>query len=234
MNLWVIIIALNAILSAILMSRVQKKKKRMLLLSIAFLLLIYKITEYTIYGLNLEIGKIPIEFSTLSYFLFGITILFHIKTFYPVAAFASFISGIGYLIAFIFIGEQYVLVNGLYTTIVSFTSHFILFFGSILLKSFFEIKKEHIKYILIYTVIYLIYVIIVNSFVNLDNSFLFIQILLKADILAYLMPSQATDGFAYFIYYFSIFMIYRLTLSIFYKIFKHHKRNQEAFDEYSI
>jgi hypothetical protein len=227
-------IALIAIISAIFMSKVHKKKKRMILLSIAILLLIYKITEYTIYGLNLEIGKVPIEFSTLSYFLFGMTILFHIKLLYPIAAFTSFISGIGYLIAFIFIGEQYVLVNGLYTTIVSFTSHFILFFGSILLKSFFEVKKEHIKYILVYTVIYLIYVIIVNSFINLDDSFLFIQILLKADILAYFIPSQAVDGFVYFIYYFSIFMIYRLTLSIFYKIFKHNRYNQEAFDEYSI
>lgn len=234
MNIWVMMIALTAIILAIFMSKIQKKKKRMVLLSIACLLLIYKITEYTIYGLNLEIGRIPIEFSTLSYFLFGITIVFHIKILYPIAAFTSFISGIGYLLAFIFIGEQYVLVNGLYTTIVSFTSHFILFFGSILLKSFFEIKKEHIKHILVYTVIYLIYVIIVNSFVNLDNSFLFIQLLLKADFLAYLVPNQAIDGFIYFIYYFTIFMVYRLALSIFYKIFKQNKYNQEVFDEYTV
>lgn len=32
-------------------------------------LLLYKSIEYTIYGLHLEVSKIPIEYSTITYFL---------------------------------------------------------------------------------------------------------------------------------------------------------------------
>lgn len=219
-NLIVVILLLTI---AFFISRTCLKFKKMLLPSIAMILLVYKIAEYSYYIINLEVDKIPIEFSTLAYFLFGIVILFKIKELYPVAAFASFISGIGYLLVFIFMGDQYIHIHGFYSTLIALSSHFILLLGSVLLKNIAIATYKDIKYIIIYTVLYLIYVGIMNMIIDYSQSYLFINLLLKADILRNMLSTQDIAAFAYWLYYIIIVSIYLLVIFIFFKIYEDRK-----------
>ncbi|BCR36660.1 hypothetical protein MPAN_015530 [Mariniplasma anaerobium] len=184
------------------------------------ILLVYKIAEYSYYIINLEVDKIPIEFSTLAYFLFGVVVLFKIKELYPVAAFASFISGIGYLLVFIFMGDQYVVIHGFYSTLIALSSHFILLLGSVLLKNIAIAKTKDIKYIIIYTVFYLIYVGIMNIIIDYSQSYLFINLLLKAEILENMLSTTDIANYIYWLYYIIIVGIYLLVIFIFFKIYE--------------
>lgn len=219
-NLIVVILLLTI---AFFISRTSLKFKKMLLPSIAMILLVYKMAEYSYYIINLEVDKIPIEFSTLAYFLFGIVILFKIKELYPVAAFASFISGIGYLLVFIFMGDQYIHIHGFYSTLIALSSHFILLLGSVLLKNIAIATYKDIKYIIIYTVLYLIYVGIMNMIIDYSQSYLFINLLLKADLLRNMLSTQDIAAFAYWLYYIIIVSIYLLVIFIFFKIYEDRK-----------
>jgi hypothetical protein len=195
----------------------------MLLPSIAMILLVYKTAEYSYYLLNLEIDKFPIEFSTLAYFLFGIVILFKIKELYTVAAFASFISGIGYLLVFIFMGDQYIVIHGFYSTVIALSSHFILLLGSVLLKNIAIAKHKDIKYIIIYTVFYLIYVWVMNAFIDYSGSYLFINLLVKGDLLRNILATEDIAVFAYWLYYIILVSMYLSIIFIFFKIYEDRK-----------
>jgi hypothetical protein len=184
------------------------------------ILLVYKIAEYSFYIINLEVDKIPIEFSTLAYFLFGIVILFKIKELYPVAAFASFISGIGYLLVFIFMGDQYVVIHGFYSTLIALSSHFILLLGSVLLKNIAIVKYKDIKYIIIYTLFYLVYVWAMNSIIDYSGSYLFINLLLSAEILENMLATTDIASYIYLLYYIIIVGIYLVVILLFFIIYR--------------
>jgi hypothetical protein len=227
MNIYNLISVIVLLSIAFFISRTSIKFKRMLLPSIAIILLVYKIAEYSYYIINLEVDKLPIEFSTLAYFLFGIVILFKIKELYAVSAFASFISGIGYLLVFIFMGDQYVEIHGFYSTVIALSSHFILLLGSVLLKNIAIVKYKDIKYIIIYTLFYLVYVWIMNSLIDYSGSYLFINLLLKADLLRSMLSTSDITNFVYLLYYIIIVSIYLLVIFIFFKIYErdHSKKN---------
>lgn len=216
-NLLIVIVLLTI---AFFISRTSVKFKKMLLPSIAMILLVYKIAEYSYYIFNLELDKLPIEFSTLAYFLFGVVILFKIKELYPVAAFASFISGIGYLLVFIFMGDQYVVIHGFYSTVIALSSHFILLLGSVLLKNIAIVKYKDIKYILAYTILYLIYVWIMNSLIDYSGAYLFINLLLKADLLRNMLSTTDIANHIYLLYYIIIVNIYLLVIFLFFLIYR--------------
>ncbi|WP_176239306.1 hypothetical protein [Mariniplasma anaerobium] len=220
MNIYNLLTVIILLVIAFFISRTSTKFKRKLLPSIAMILLVYKIAEYSYYIINLEVDKIPIEFSTLAYFLFGVVVLFKIKELYPVAAFASFISGIGYLLVFIFMGDQYVVIHGFYSTLIALSSHFILLLGSVLLKNIAIAKTKDIKYIIIYTVFYLIYVGIMNIIIDYSQSYLFINLLLKAEILENMLSTTDIANYIYWLYYIIIVGIYLLVIFIFFKIYE--------------
>lgn len=220
MNIYNLITVITLLVIAFFISRTSIKFKRKLLPSIAMILLVYKIAEYSFYIINLEVDKIPIEFSTLAYFLFGIVILFKIKELYPVAAFASFISGIGYLLVFIFMGDQYVVIHGFYSTLIALSSHFILLLGSVLLKNIAIVKYKDIKYIIIYTIFYLIYVWAMNSIIDYSGSYLFINLLLSAELLENMLATTDIASYIYLLYYIIIVGIYLVVILLFFIIYR--------------
>ncbi len=220
MNIYTLILSVFVLVIGFLISRTSLKFKKMILLSIAVILLMYKSAEYSFYIINQELDKIPIEFSTLAYFLFGIVIIFKIKELYAVAAFASFISGIGYLLVFIFMGSRYVEIHGFYSTVIAFTSHSILFIASVLLKNIVVAKTKDIKYIVIYTAIYVAYVFIINALIDLSASYIFINLLLQGDLLRNLLGTTDISIFTYILYYIIIHSIYGVIIFIFFKIYK--------------
>lgn len=223
MNIYTLLLSISVLVLGYFVSRTSLKFKNKILPSIAFVLLVYKIAEYSFYIINKELDKIPIEYSTLAYFLFGIVILFKIKELYPVAAFASFISGIGYLLVFIFMGSRYVEIHGFYSTLIAFNSHSILFLASVLLKNNTVAKPKDIKYIIIYTAIYVVYVFIVNALIDLSASYIFINLLLQGDLLRNLLGTTDISVITYILYYIVIHSIYGVIIYIFFQIYKDKK-----------
>ncbi|MDR4968808.1 MAG: hypothetical protein RG740_04255, partial [Acholeplasmataceae bacterium] len=86
--------AIVLLLSVVLLFSSKHTQKTFLIVS-ALCILIYKLIEYTQYGLLLQPYKIPLEYSTMAYFIYSITIIFNFSKMKALAAFASFISGFG-------------------------------------------------------------------------------------------------------------------------------------------
>ena len=107
-----LIISLSIFIIGICLMLLPINFNRRILLLLAVLLFTYKLTEYTMYGLMLLPYKVPLEYSTMTYFIFSITIIFGIQKLKTFAAFSSLISGLGYLISFVLMKDQYLLNNG--------------------------------------------------------------------------------------------------------------------------
>jgi hypothetical protein len=198
----------------------KDKKRKIIMYALAIVLLLYKACEYTIYGLNLQVTKIPIEFSTMTYFIFSITVIFNLRKLVSIAAFCSFISGLGYLISFMLIGEQFILGNGLVLAGMAFINHSIVFLGSMLLIPEIKVDRHEVNKILKFTFFYVFYVILMNQMVQFTQSFIFIRILLGADVLSTLFPDRMFTSYEYLLYFLVLYIVYRMCISIFFIIAK--------------
>ena len=210
-----IISSMIIILLGLFMLRFKTPTSNKIITIFAIYLLIYKTVEYTLYGLNLQVSKIPIEYSTITYFLFSIQVIFGIKSLKPIASFMGFVSGLGYLIVFMFLATQYIEHQGQFTTMMAFVNHSIVFMGSLLLMKSEQFHKMDKRAILSFTMIYLIYVIIVNQFVIFTQSYIFILMLLQGDLLERLAPSGRLSAIDYLSYFLAIFLIYQLCIQVF-------------------
>jgi len=215
-----IAISLFIICIGICLTQLNEKPRKIILFLLATSLLTYKAVEYTIYGLNLQLNKIPLEFSTMTYFIFSISVIFNIKKLSSIAAFCAFVSGIGYLLSFMFVGNQYFMNNGFHLTIMALLNHSILFIGSMLLVKQIDLKSKEISNILKFTLIYVCYVIAVNHFIQFTQEYVFIRILLGADILNSLFPNHVFTSYEYLLYFLIVFVIYRVCISLFFFIVK--------------
>lgn len=213
-----LILSVVIIFIGLLLQRSTPKIQRVTLQMLAWILFLYKLTEYTIFALELLPYKVPLEFSTMSYFIFSMTIIFNWKKTKSLAAFMAFISGIGYLISFAIVGDHYVETNGLMLTTMAFINHAILFLGSMLMMIDLEWHENEKKRIMIFTLFYVIYVIIMNQIVTFTQSYIFIRILLGADLLKTFVPAAHVNGYLYLLYFLSIFLIYQLAIYLFMKI----------------
>jgi hypothetical protein len=195
-----------------------KRYRRIFLLTTSLSLFIYKSVEYTLYGLYLDVTKIPLEFSTLTYFIFSITVLFNVKKWIPLASFMGFISGIGYLISFIFLSDQYFEHNGTSITLMAWINHSIIFIGGMILMKDYTFKKIAKKDILIFTSFYIFYVILMERLITFTQSFIFIRMLLGGDILRELFPQMTPTSYDYLLYFFLLFIIYQIAIYLFISI----------------
>lgn len=209
-------LSLTVILIGIVLISLPKKVTHIILYFLAILLVTYKMIEYTRYGLMLQTHKIPIEFSAISYFIFPIAVIFNIKTLRSIALFMSFLSGIGYLITFPFLYEQFFTHNGYYLTWFAFINHSILFIGSLLLIKIHTFEKKDIKKVLLFTAFYTCYVIVMNYLVTFPQAFILIRLILGAEILNYMFPNSSPTSFDYFTYFAVVILIYQLLLQMFY------------------
>jgi len=231
-----IILSSSILVLSILLLWIPKRYQQLILKTTACALLMYKTIEYTLYGLFLDNTKIPLEYSTLSYFIFAIAVLFQIKKMMPIASFMGFISGIGYIISFIFLADRYFDQNGFDVTMMAFINHSILFVGSILVMKDFSFKNITKKQILSFTAVYVIYVIIINRYVTFPQPFIFIRMLLGGDLLIYLIGNNHISSYDYLLYFLLLFMLYQVVIMIFLKInhLLHSMKQGDKRHEYTI
>lgn len=110
-----IVMSTIMIITGIVFQSMGTHQRRRISILLSLFLFLYKLTEYTIFGLTMQLDKIPLEFSTITYFVYSISVLFNIKKMRAIAAFMGFISGIGYLITFMLMGDVFYEINGFYT-----------------------------------------------------------------------------------------------------------------------
>ena len=194
---------------------IKSKYKFGILYILSIILLVYKTIEYTIYGLNLESSKIPIEYSTISYFIFSLTTLFKIKKMYSIASFLAFISGIGYLVAFSVVGDIFMDQQCVMITVIALVNHTILFIGSLIIISHYKIERSESKNIFIFTALYLFYVITMNLFFDFTKENIFIQMLLGVDF------RYIDVGFlshVYLLYFLILVIIYNMVMKLYFYV----------------
>jgi len=148
---------------------------------LAIFLIVNKGTE-TLYRLiQGQWDSIPIEYSTITYFVLPLVILFNIEDWKRAFAFMGLLSSSTYLVSFFLTGQIIYENNGLYNTVQGFINH------SVLLGISFPIMREKPfkntnKLIWIGTLIMILYMVIVSSFIDYSNKYLFIAILLTDNV----------------------------------------------------
>jgi len=193
----------------------RSSKKKIIMQTICLTLLIYKTVEYTIYGLNLELSKIPIEYSTISYFVFSITVLFRLDKLKSIASFMAFISGLGYLLAFSLVGHIFIREQGLMITLIALMNHTILFLGSMIMISDQKLEIQESKRIFKFTTLYLIYVIVLNICFDFSKENIFIQMLLGMN---FQNIDQNLVSYVYLLYFLVLVLIYSGIIKLFFVI----------------
>ncbi|TNF08071.1 MAG: hypothetical protein EP317_03750 [Bacillota bacterium] len=210
----------------IILSKMPYRQRHHTTLALAWIIFSYKMIEYTIHALHFRLEKIPLEFSTITYFIFSITIIFNIKSLKTIATFMSFITGIGYLTSFIFLGQSFYAQNGVYITTAALINHSIVYLGSMMMiKNIIWNPKEE-KKILIFSIIYIIYVSVLDMFVTFSQQFIFIRMLLGADVLYRLVPQNNYTSYMYLLYYISIYLAFRLMIGFFHYLCEFIKKKE--------
>jgi hypothetical protein len=230
MSIWFALtwlVSINVLAFVLLKSRPMIIKS--IIITISLVLVIYKTTEYALQIASGNLSKIPVEFSAVTYILFGLTFLFSIKALKPFVTFAAFLSGFGYLIVFPFISDFLVTTNGFETTLVALVSHSLLYLGSLLVMKLELLPASTRKLIMIWTLLVVIYQIGIGFIIQFENEFLFIYIVLEGKAIIGLQ--EALPGIAviiYIIYFIGIWTIYFFLASLFYLI------SQKIYHRYSI
>ena len=109
----------------------------------ASVLLIWKIIEFTYYGLT-HTGTYPIEISHISYFVFSVIILSGIKKLYFIGGIFAFISGCGYTLAGLVSPKSIVTSLDFPIFVMGVISHMMLLLGGML--TLFKYSKYDLKY----------------------------------------------------------------------------------------
>ena len=140
LSVWIVAIAL--IVSALHM-RNNRKLSMQVIFTLSLFLLVFKSVEFASYR---GAGKAlyPVEFSHLSYFILGATMVSGIKKLRPFAGLCSFASGLGFLVATTASpASVYNSAYSIYFMIVSISQHLILLYAGLLLL--FAFDKYSIK-----------------------------------------------------------------------------------------
>lgn len=81
---------------AIFLLRKKPQLSYAIIYSVSAFILVYKVIEYICYQALGDHMKFPVEFSTISYLILGITVTFRLKKLEPLAAFVSILAGFVY------------------------------------------------------------------------------------------------------------------------------------------
>lgn len=211
---WIVIIHL-------LISMLFKLNSKQAFLWIKFIsiaLITQKAFEYGSSWVNGDFTKMPVEYSAITYILFSLTFLLNINFLKSFVTFAAFLSGIGYLITFPFLGSMFISGNGFSTTTFALVNHTLLYIGAILVMRHKLFKLENRKSILFMTILVITFSITMQYFINFEHRYLFIYMLLDGRILYNLFHNIDINGFIYLPYNLLIVSIYLGVISIFYKL----------------
>ena len=190
---------------------------------IAFFLILYKTSEYIYWQAVGQHLKVPVEFSAISYFLFGITIVFRIKKLDVLGAFCGFLAGMFYSVASWVSPDSFVnngLQESIFLFIMAIVNHHALYFGSILMIANvrrFEIKKTWwcnlvgIAVMIGYSWIMHLF----TPYTELYGKLIFIRIT-DGSILNYLFPSLVVTPLFTAIYFVVVSILFTFLLLFFY------------------
>lgn len=198
--------------------KLDQTKSMLIVKLISLTLLSYKSIEYGFHWIQGDFTKMPVEYSAITYILFSIVFLFNIKSLKPFATFAAFLSGIGYLVTFPFLGYAFIEGNGLTTTLLALFNHTMLYIGSIIVMKNLFYSIESRKSILICTLLFVAYSITMQYLINFEGKYLFIYMVLDGRILYNLFQNVDINGFIFLPYNLLIVSIYLGMISIFYKV----------------
>lgn len=205
-----IALSICAILMGVLLFFIKPYHSKRVILILSIFLFLYKTIEYTLYGLNLEPSKIPVEYSTITYFLLSITVIFRLDSLKPLASFMGIVSGLGYVIVFMVLGPTYLSHQGLYITSMAFINHSIVFWGGLVLLRTERFQKMDYKKIMMFTMIYLLYVTTLQELVEFKQPYIFILMLLDGNLIERMIPISDINGFDYLLYFLLLFMVYQI------------------------
>lgn len=112
----------------------HKNARRLVLLIICTLLIVYKTIEYAYYQVVGMRYKIPMEFSQVAYFIFPLSVFLSKKTkaLMPVSAFCAIIAGFFYDLSWIVSAKTFFERDTIYQMLSSMLWHNILYFGGML------------------------------------------------------------------------------------------------------
>jgi hypothetical protein len=188
---------------------------------IAISLIVIKTIEFSLHWINGDFTKMPVEFSQISYFLFGFTILFRLNRIKPYVIFAAFFSGISYLIVFPFFTDYFFSTRGFETTILALINHTLLYIGGMLMMREQVYDKVYIRKIIFYSYVFVLYALLMRFMLKIDDPTLFIYLLLDGKFLNNLNLTQTLQIVLFVIYHLLIFVIFSSCVYLYHLI--HHK-----------
>lgn len=136
-----VFIALNAV---IFLLRNKPKLSYAISYGIAAFLLVYKIGENIYWQAVGNHMNFPVEFSAVSYLLFGIFTVFRIKKADTFAIFAAIVAGLMYSVSLWVSPDSFVADGGgMYWLIMAIINHHALYFGGMLMLA--NVRKYHVR-----------------------------------------------------------------------------------------
>ena len=202
------------IISVVLLMKSSSGTKILKLASL--FLLVFKLTEYAIGNAKGEFSY-PIEISTITYFMFSITILFNIKKCLHIASFFATLSGVGFFVFYSLFGSSTLLHYDIGRHIISVICHGILLIGGIylFLKNEFKESNKYDIYIVMLAILGHASIFYIDSIKNTT----FIYYLIKPEFLK-VFSSLWKNHLIQILYYFVLLLIFSQIIVLFYKLNK--------------
>lgn len=199
------------ILILILLITPHLNKKSLIVLSVFLILnkgieLIYGLIQGNFY-------KIPIEFSTITYFMLPIAILTKKQTLIDVFVFFGFLAGFSYLILFIFSGNTIYTLNGLYNTVQGLINHSAILVLGLYFMKYYPRKHLALK-IWIITWMLVIYMFAISFIIDYSDRSLFVARLLKGTFFVNLFNPIFTK-YSILVYYLLLIIVYHFIIQIY-------------------
>jgi hypothetical protein len=191
-----------------IMLKKSKQTVEITVFAISVLLIVIKTVEFSIHWISGDFTKMPVEFSQISYFLFGFTVIFKLNRVKPYAIFAAFFSGISYMIVFPFFTQYFVSTRGLVTTILALINHTLLYVGGILLMREKVYDKIYVRKIIFYSYIFVLYSLSMRYLLTINDPTLFIYLLLDGGFLDQFSLSEPIRLLLFVIYHLLVFILY--------------------------
>lgn len=119
---------------AIFLLRDKPKASYTIAWCIACFLITYKIGEYVYWQVVGQHYKFPLEFSALSYFLYGIAVTFRLKKVQEFPVWAAFMAGTMYSVSFWVSPDSHIVnMDTPFLFVMALTNHHLLYFGAMLM-----------------------------------------------------------------------------------------------------